>query len=199
MDLPVHWTLELLKDVLPPETLSFLQTHLLHLSSSPLLSHGLAALRARLSALPAQMAPLLTAALDRLLALVSDSSSSNVVAAALVLVLAALLLQVLALLRRLLLFATRLALRAAFWSAAVLLAAAVYQRGLQASARDALALLDALSGWVVGVAEVWWREYERSREGYERYHHHHQAQAQREQGAQYYYQGRGGAGRGGWR
>ncbi|KAL2182754.1 hypothetical protein L209DRAFT_759987 [Thermothelomyces heterothallicus CBS 203.75] len=176
MDIPLQWTLSYLKDTLPPDLVIFLgnvRAALLH-PSSPV--H---ALRASASTLLAEMGPLLVSALDALAALIA--SSPTVVAAAAAVVLAALVLQLLSIVRRVMLFWTRLAFRMLFWSAAALLASAVWQRGVERSARDAVVAASRLAGWLAGAADLFWHEYEKARE----------AQARAQAQAQMQYQARG--------
>jgi hypothetical protein len=85
-----------------------------------------------------------------------------------------LVLQILSLVRRVLLFWTRLAFRLLTWGAAALLLAAVWQRGVEKSVRDAVVLVTKVGGWAVGAGTVWWREYERMQ----------QLQQQQQQGQQ---------------
>ncbi|KAK4250421.1 hypothetical protein C7999DRAFT_29005 [Corynascus novoguineensis] len=188
MDIPLQWTLAYLKETLPPDLLTYLdsaRTALLH-PSSPV--H---ALRAALSRLAAEMVPLLASALDALAALLA--SSPTVVAAAVLLILAAVVLQILSIVRRILLFWTRLAFRLLFWAAVALLVSAVWQRGLERSARDAAAVGSTVAGWAAGAGEIWWREYEKAKQA--------QAQAQayahgQGQGRGYQYMAGAGAGAG---
>ncbi|TQV99707.1 hypothetical protein IF1G_01922 [Cordyceps javanica] len=66
--------------------------------------------------------------------------------------------------RRVLLWWTRLALRAVLWATLAALAAWVWQRGLQASARDVAVLGGRVAGYAALVREIWWREYRRYEE-----------------------------------
>ncbi|KAL2178498.1 uncharacterized protein P884DRAFT_240302 [Thermothelomyces heterothallicus CBS 202.75] len=86
-----------------------------------------------------------------------------------------------AIVRRVMLFWTRLAFRMLFWSAAALLASAVWQRGVERSARDAVVAASRLAGWLAGAADLFWHEYEKARE----------AQARAQAQAQMQYQARG--------
>ncbi len=92
------------------------------------------------------------------------ASSPTIVSAVLVLLLAFLILQLLSLAKRVVLFWTRLAFRLAFYAGAVLLASVVYQRGLERSAADAMAVAGALAGWVAGLAGFWAEEYRKAQE-----------------------------------
>ncbi|KXX73389.1 hypothetical protein MMYC01_209378 [Madurella mycetomatis] len=169
MDLPVHWTLDFLKDLLPPETLTHLydlKTRLLE-PSSPI--HRLSA---ALSSLAAAMAPILGTALDRLLALLS--ASPNVVAVALLLVVAVVVLQILSIIRRIMLFWTRLAMRLLFWSVVAVVASMVWQRGVAESVQDTVYWAGRAIGLLGGMVEVWLREYENAQRGGQ--HQQHQQQ-----------------------
>jgi len=56
-------------------------------------------------------------------------------------------------------FWTRLVMRIAFWGGAILLVAAVWQRGVGRTAEDAVE-------WGRELSDIWWREYRRW-EGYQ--------------------------------
>ncbi|KAL2259379.1 hypothetical protein VTK26DRAFT_6969 [Humicola hyalothermophila] len=144
MDLPIQWTLNYLQETLPPSLLPIVTSSLTALSTFTTQT----------------LAPLLTLLLDRLTVLLA--SSPNAVALAVLVVLAVAILQVLALVRRIVLFWTRLALRLLFWAALGLLASVVWQRGVERSVRDAAVIAARVGGWAVGVARVWWSEFERA-------------------------------------
>ncbi|OAA65465.1 hypothetical protein SPI_02252 [Niveomyces insectorum RCEF 264] len=113
-----------------------------------------------------------------------------------------LVVQVLALLRRLVAWWTRLAFRLLFWSGVVLLAAAVWQRGLAQAAQDAAALTGRLLGYAAFVRDIWRAEYRRYEQQqvqaeaasqHTNYHSGYQQQPPLGGGG-----GGGGGGRGGW-
>ncbi|KAK4035167.1 hypothetical protein C8A01DRAFT_18124 [Parachaetomium inaequale] len=173
MDVPLHWTLAFLQDILPPSTLTHLQTLLLS-PTSPVQT----ALHTLTTLTHQTITPLLATFLNYLTDLLA--ASPNVVALAVILVLAVLILQILSIIRRIMLFWTRLAFRLLFWAAVGLLVSVVWQRGVERSLTEAVVIGGKVVGWAVGVGEVWWREYERA-----------QQQGQGQYGG---YQGRGGAG-----
>ncbi|GAB1311314.1 hypothetical protein MFIFM68171_01524 [Madurella fahalii] len=160
MDLPIHWTLDFLKDLLPPETLTHLhdlQARLLE-PSSPI--HRFSA---ALSSLASAMGPVLSTALDRLVALLS--ASPNAVAVAVLLVVVVVVLQVLSIVRRIMLFWTRLAMRLLFWSVVAVVASMVWQRGVAESVQDVIYWAGRAVGLFGGMVEVWLREYENAQRG----------------------------------
>ncbi|KAL2127476.1 hypothetical protein VTI74DRAFT_10678 [Chaetomium olivicolor] len=184
MDAPLHWTLDYLRDLLPPELLHPLEASL----TSP--SSPLRTIPRALSSLASQLRPLLDMALDRLLAVLS--AAPNIVSAALVLVLAAVMLQILSVVRRIMLFWTRLAFRVLWWVAVGLIASMVWQRGVERTVGDVVFWGGKLAAWGMGLLEVWLREYERAQQ--------QQQQQQRYQGQGVYYRERGDrVGGSGWR
>ena len=62
------------------------------------------------------------------------------------------------------LFWTRLTLRLLFWAVVALAVSAVWQRGVEKSARDAVVVGSRLVRWVNGVAGVFWREWEKAQQ-----------------------------------
>ncbi|KAH6854505.1 hypothetical protein B0I37DRAFT_32648 [Chaetomium sp. MPI-CAGE-AT-0009] len=157
MDDSLPWTLSLLTDILPPETLIYLarlQTTLL----SP--TGPLQTVRDALAQLTDMLTPHLAAALDRLVTILS--ASPNVVAAAVLVVLAIVILQILSLVRRVVLFWTRVAFRLLFWAGVALLFSWAWQRGMERSVRDAAVAGGKVAGWLAGAGEAWWREYEKA-------------------------------------
>ncbi|KAL2153992.1 hypothetical protein VTH82DRAFT_2668 [Thermothelomyces myriococcoides] len=163
MDIPLQWSINYLKDTLPPDLVIFLgnvSAALLH-PSSPVQT-----LRAAAPTVLAEMGSLLESALDTLTALVG--SSPAIVSTVVVVLLAVVVLQLLSIVRRVILFWTRLALSMLFWSAVVLLAAAAWQRGIERSLRDLVVVASRLAGWLVGAlagaADLFWHEYEKARE-----------------------------------
>ncbi|KAK3298985.1 uncharacterized protein B0H64DRAFT_386780 [Chaetomium fimeti] len=157
MDDSLPWTLSMLTDILPPETLTYLaqlQTTLL----SP--TGPLQTLRDALAHLTAMLTPLFTAAIDRLVTLLS--ASPNVVAAAVLVVLAIVILQILSLVRRVVLFWTRVAFRLVFWAGVALVVSWAWQRGMERSLRDAAVVGGKAAGWLAGAGQAWWQEYEKA-------------------------------------
>lgn len=63
--------------------------------------------------------------------------------------------------RRVLAWFVRLALRLAFWAVVVAVGAAVWQRGIENSVRDLVALGAALTGYSVAIGKIWVNEYNR--------------------------------------
>ncbi len=172
MDIPLHWALDYLKgpsphqssrpqqqptnpnpppDLLPPSTLTTLHAALL---ASPL-----PALHAALTAFLARTLPPLLDSITALLA-----SSPTLVAAGLLLLLSVLILQILSLAKRILLFWTRLAFRLALYACAGLLASLLWQRGLERSLVDGLAIAGRVGGWVMAVVGVWIEEYHKAQD-----------------------------------
>lgn len=72
--------------------------------------------------------------------------------------------QILSWLRRALVFWTRLACRMAFYAGLVALAASVWQRGLEASWADALAIGGTLLKYGSWVKDIWMKEYRKYEE-----------------------------------
>ncbi|KAH6636622.1 hypothetical protein F5144DRAFT_611337 [Chaetomium tenue] len=173
MDDQLPWTLSLLTDILPPDTLLYLA----HLQTTLLSPTGpLQPLRTLLTHLLTLLTPLLTTALDRLTTILS--SSPNIVAATVLLLLAIAVLQILALVRRIVLFWTRVAFRLLFWAAVALVVSWAWQRGVERSVRDVAVVGGKVAGWLAGAGQAWWVEYEKAQGQYQ------QQQGQRPMGRQ---------------
>lgn len=163
-------------DLLPREALAGLhnlQARLLH-PSSPV--HQLAG---ALSSLAAGAAPLASAAVDQLAALLA-ATPPGAAGLALLLALAFVALQILSLARRVVLFWTRLAMRLLFWAAVGVAASVVWQRGVAESARDLAVFAIRVGQFIAGLVEVWVREYENAQQ------QHQQQQQQRQGGGRSY-------------
>lgn len=87
--------------------------------------------------------------------------SPDIVGLALLLVIVLSALQVLLVARRVVGWIVGAVVRVAFWSAVVLVLSVLYQRGLEATVRDALAIGEKVWGYAVVTAEIWRREYAR--------------------------------------
>ncbi|KAK3372545.1 hypothetical protein B0H63DRAFT_453863 [Podospora didyma] len=157
MDLPIQWTLGLLKGFLPETSVEFLQTHLLD-QSSPAQSLKRQAF-AIASASAARLYPVLEPAADRAMQFMYSAPDAVVLVFLLVVVVA--VYQFLALVRRIMMFWTRLAMRLLFWSAVGALVAVAYQRGLEATVHDAVVIGSKLFGYAMTIKDVFWREYQR--------------------------------------
>ncbi len=63
--------------------------------------------------------------------------------------------------RRALLFWTRMAVKAVFWASVAALAAWVWQRGLEESARDVVLVGGKIAGYAAVVKDIWLTEYKK--------------------------------------
>lgn len=144
-------------DVLPDRLLKLLYRHILHPHSATQDFGRRAAMTAErgLGGLFHTLEP----AMDRLTRALYNSP--DIVVLAFVVVLVVVMFQVLVWLKRIVVWWTRLAFRVALWACIVGLIAVVWQRGLQASLRDAVAIASALLGYAAVVKDIWVREYRR--------------------------------------
>lgn len=105
------------------------------------------------------MAPVLAPLLDRLTQALY--SSPDIVVLGFFCLILVLVFQVLSWLRRALVFWTRIAFRMVFYAGLVALAASVWQRGLEASWSDAMAVGATLLKYGGWVKDVWMSEYQK--------------------------------------
>ncbi|KAK3365296.1 hypothetical protein B0T24DRAFT_431358 [Lasiosphaeria ovina] len=157
MDLPVQMALGLIKGVLPDSAVQFIQENLLD-PASPAQAVKREASGA-LWAIGASVLPVVAPLVDRATAALSSSPDMVVAAAFLVVVLV--VYQVLSLVRRVMMFWTRLAVRAVMWAGVAALLAMAWQRGIEASVRDAVVILSKVAGFGGGVANYFIQEYQR--------------------------------------
>lgn len=108
------------------------------------------------------MAPILGPVLDRLTQALY--SSPDIVVLGFFCLILLLVFQILAWLRRALVFWTRLAFRMAFYAGLVALAASVWQRGLEASWSDAVAIGGTVLKYGGWVKDIWMKEYRKYEE-----------------------------------
>ncbi|OLN81118.1 hypothetical protein CCHL11_09703 [Colletotrichum chlorophyti] len=150
----------LLRSVLPPDAADFIHKNAFH-PSSPLQTlkrHALAAA----SRAADELYPYLAPAVDATLAFLHDSP--ELVSFAALLALLAATVVVLNWIRRLVAFWTAVVLRLAFWGFVVVVVAAVVQRGVWESARDAVVIGGKVAGFAAAAKDVWVSEYKRYEE-----------------------------------
>ncbi|KAL2269780.1 hypothetical protein VTJ83DRAFT_1964 [Remersonia thermophila] len=181
MDAPPQWTFEYLQAYLPPDTALPTTLYALFLSPSSPLQTALRTLTSALSALTTHLVPVVNALLDRAAALFS-SASPDIVALASLLLLTFLAWQILSIVRRIIAFWTRLVFRLFFWAVIGLVVAMAWQRGVEQTARDAVVVGAKLAGWMVGVAQTWWEEFEKAQEMQGEWRKYQQQQQQQYRG-----------------
>ncbi|KAK3330418.1 hypothetical protein B0H66DRAFT_611936 [Apodospora peruviana] len=157
MDLPVQWALGLVHGLLPSTTIEFINQNILA-PSSPVQSLRRTAV-ATASSASRQMWPVVAPLADRLMQALYASPDIVVLIVFLFILLVAV--QILNWTRRVMMCLTVLAFRLAFYAGLVALAAAVWQRGLEASVRDAVVVGSKLYGYAMGLKDVFVREYQR--------------------------------------
>lgn len=147
--------------ILPEQTVQMLHEHVLRPDSPvTMLTSRLASLATQLvGTVIALLSPILLPALDK--AMASLQGSPDVVILIMAVVALAIFLQVVFFIQRAMMWATRLAFRLAGWALVFALIAAVWRRGPEAAARDAVALVARLAGYVAVVRDIWWSEYQR--------------------------------------
>ncbi|KAB5580917.1 hypothetical protein GE09DRAFT_456327 [Coniochaeta sp. 2T2.1] len=145
--------MDYLKDTFLPE---FIHDHVL--APDSLARQITSTLQSAFSPLLTTMAPLL----DRLTQALY--SSPDIVVLGFLALILVLVFQIMSWLRRALVFWTRMAFNLLFYAAIVGLAASVWQRGLEASWTDAVALGGTLVKYVGWVKDIWLREYRRYEE-----------------------------------
>ncbi|KAK0703605.1 hypothetical protein B0T26DRAFT_732034 [Lasiosphaeria miniovina] len=177
MDLPVQMALGLIKGVLPSSAVQFIQENLLD-PASPAQAVKREASGA-LWAIGASVWPVVAPLVDRATAALSRSPDMVVAAAFLVVVLV--VYQVLSLVRRVMMFWTRLAVRAVMWAGVAALLAMAWQRGIEASVRDAVVILSKVAGFGGGVANYFVQEYQRYDAQQREVQQHQQQQQQQQQ------------------
>jgi len=155
MDHGAEWMPGFLQGYLPDTYLQFLHSYVLHQHAPFQALRRRAAAHAK-EALAAAY-PVVEPAMDRVARALHNSP--DVVVLAFVVVLLVLVLQVLAWLRRLVVWWTRLAFRILFWACVVGLVAFVWQRGVEASLRDAVVLGSEVAGYLAAVRDIWVSEY----------------------------------------
>ncbi|KXH63254.1 hypothetical protein CNYM01_05705 [Colletotrichum nymphaeae SA-01] len=150
----------LLRSLLPPDAADFIHKNALHPSSpvQQLKGHALAAASHAFDELYPYLAPAVDATLDFL------HSSPELVSFAVLLALLAATVIVLNWIRRVVAFWTALVLRLAFWGGVVVVVAAVWQRGVFETARDAVVVGGKVVGFAAAAKDVWVSEYRRYEE-----------------------------------
>jgi hypothetical protein len=106
-----------------------------------------------------RLADMMSPVLDRLTQALHRSP--DIVVLAFFLTMLFLTIQILNWARRVVMFWTRMALRLVFWSAIIALGAMVWQRGLEATARDMMTIGQQLIGYAAMVRDIWMREYQK--------------------------------------
>lgn len=147
--------------ILPDNTLSFLQDHVLS-SQTPVqivLRHASQLARSTFAGLVAALAPIVTPLFDRLVSLLSDSP--DIVAFGAVLTILFIAIQVALLVQRTMLYFTRLFFRLLGWAVVVAAVAAIWQRGPEATARDVVVVVSKIAGYAAVVRDIWWTEYQK--------------------------------------
>ncbi|KAL1835726.1 hypothetical protein VTJ49DRAFT_6159 [Mycothermus thermophilus] len=191
-------------DYLPPDTTLPTTLYTLFLSPSSPLQTALRTLTSAISTLTTHLVPVINALLDRAATLFS-STSPDILALASLLLLTFLAWQLLSLVRRIIAFWTRLVFRLFFWAVIGSVVAMAWQRGVEQTARDAVVVGAKVAGWMVGVAQTWWEEFEKAQEVQGEWRRYQQQQQQQQQygggyagqqraqgsGWGYYQQGRG--------
>lgn len=144
----------------PPEAVDFIHKNALHPSSPVQVARQHVVLTARraFDALYPHVAP----AIDATLAFLQDSP--ELVSFGILLALLAATVVVLNWIRRVVAFWTTLVLKVAFWGAVVAMLAAVVQRGVWETARDAVVVGGKVVGFAAAVKDVWVSEYRRYEE-----------------------------------
>ncbi|EFY90823.1 hypothetical protein MAC_03186 [Metarhizium acridum CQMa 102] len=156
-------TSRLLTELLPPDLALSVRTHLLN-PRAPFQIYKQAA-AAQVQTWLASLAPVVRPLADKVLAVAVENQGVTGLVALLCVVTATVV--VMNWIRRLVLWWTRLVVRVVFWSAAVVLLAWVWNRGVMESARDAAVLGGRVVGYLAVLRDFWWQEYERyeAREG----------------------------------
>ena len=146
---------------LPENTISFLQEHILSPQTPVQIIYQqfLSLTRSSLAAFVAAVAPIVTPIIDRLVATLSSSPDFVLVGALLVLIV--LTIQIALFVQRTMLYVTRLFFRMLGWALVVAALAAVWQRGPEATARDAVVVASKLAGYASVVKDIWWSEYQK--------------------------------------
>lgn len=140
-------------DLLPPSSLDFLQSYVLH-PDSPFQS-----IRRALAATLAGLYPFVVLAADRITQAALNSPDIVLVVALLGIIIISI--QILNWTRRVVVSLTRLVFNLVFYAVIVAILAFMYQRGLEASIRDAFVIGGRIWGYAQGVKDVFLREYER--------------------------------------
>ncbi|KAL0936475.1 uncharacterized protein CTRU02_208691 [Colletotrichum truncatum] len=150
----------LLRSLLPPEAVDFINKNALHPSSPVqiLRQHFVAAASRAFDTVYPYLAP----AVDATLAFLQDSP--ELVSFGILLALLAATVVVLNWIRRVVAFWTALVLRIAFWGAVVAVLAAVVQRGVWETAKDAVVVGGKVVGFATALKDVWISEYKRYEE-----------------------------------
>lgn len=141
---------------LPPDAAAFVHQHALR-ADAPLQVYFN---QARVSATrsTAKLYPYVQPYVEKLLEVTGGSEAAGLLVPLAILAVAFIVLNWI---RRALLFWTRLAMRAVFWASLVALAAWVWQRGLEASARDVVYAGGKIAGYATVVKEIWLSEYKK--------------------------------------
>ncbi|KAJ9133994.1 hypothetical protein NKR23_g10425 [Pleurostoma richardsiae] len=155
MDTGDQWMLEYLQGFVSESTLAFLHEHVLHPHApfQVFKRHAVMSIQKGINI----MYPFLEPFIDR--AVVALHNSPDVVVLAFILVLLYLTFQILNTVRRATMWAAGLAVKMMFYALIVAVLAMVWQRGFEASARDAMALCTKVAGAVATAKEFWWQSY----------------------------------------
>lgn len=140
-------------DLLPPSSIDILQSYILH-PDSPFQT-----IRRSLAASLAGLYPIIALFAERITT--AAFNSPDIVLLGFLLVLLLLAIQILNWTRRVVVSLTRFVFNLVFYAAIVGVLAWMYQRGLEASVRDAFVIGGRVYGYAVGVKDVFSREYER--------------------------------------
>jgi len=156
-----QWMLSLIQGFLPENTVSFLQDHVLA-DATPvqiIYQQIMKLTRSTLSGFLAALAPVVTPIFDRLVATLSSSPDFIFFGAMLFIIVATI--QIALLVQRTMLYITRLFFRMLGWALVIAALAAIWQRGPEATARDAVVVVSKLAGYASVVRDIWWTEYQK--------------------------------------
>lgn len=144
---------------LPEHTLSFLQDHVLSPQTPVQIVYqqALKLTRSSLAGLVATAAPIVMPVIDRVVATLSSSPDFVFFGALLVLIVVTI--QIALFIQRTMIYFTRILFRMLGWALVIACLAAVWQRGPEATARDAVVVVSKLAGYTSVVKDIWWSEY----------------------------------------
>jgi len=143
--------------LLPDPFLLFLQQHILRRDAPVQLLRRRAAAHAETGLNVAYR--LLEPAMDRVTRALYDSP--DIVVLGFVLVVAFVALQLMIWIKRVMMWWTRMVFRVFLWACIVGVIAVIWQRGVEASLRDAVVIASKIAGYAAVLKEVWIREYQK--------------------------------------
>ncbi|KAK3936087.1 hypothetical protein QBC46DRAFT_396017 [Diplogelasinospora grovesii] len=156
MDMPVDWLFAMLKGVLPETSVEFLNQHILHPQAPfQILKRTLMDYAQRFVEI---MWPILAPLVDRLVQALH--SSPDLVVLGFFLLVVVVIVQVMSWVQRMMMFWTRVAMRIVFWAGVAAVVAILWQRGLEASMRDAAIVASKVAGYMASVKEIFWEQYQ---------------------------------------